>query len=210
MLPSLPLQSWSAPRGFGGVERAGSVLWIGETPGPLPALRELLGDRVVDAPFRVVGTMPAPPGRNPWAYTAATPVRWGDALALELPRPVDGLVLAGALAGLSDRAARDVLREAASALPEGRPWLLVEADGGSLWGALRSMRGRRGAGELPRAGHELRRLVEVAGLGIREAFRVSAGPRLRRAAAVLRGGDPDLPWLMLRGERLAGPPGPGR
>lgn len=194
----------------------GPVLWLGPSgrAGWLEGLRTALGDRVWAPAMSVVSVPRLEVDRNPWAFRPDDhpPLRWGDpaadvrTLADVAGRPdhLGGVVLDGALDGLGAQAARALLSQVAELLPSGAGWLLVERNGRFLPEVVRNVRrpdSERGEGRSTvRTAEEIRRLVEVAGLGIVDAWGVPPeGRRGRLAVAVA--GDVGAAWVMLRGRR---------
>lgn len=213
--PTLELPAWAGPPpGLDLLLPDGSVVWLGEGARDrwLEPLRRALGPRVW-APAMSTVSVPRPADeRNPWVFPpdAFPPLRWGeierDVRSLgELPdRPavVAGVVIDGALAGLGSQEARTLLQQAAALLPTDAPWLLVERNGAHAPEVLRNLLrpdDARGEGRgTVRSAPELRRLVEVEGFGITEAWSL---PQPGRRARLLAAAGSSA-WLVLRGRRV--------
>ncbi len=208
-LPRLHLDPW--PGGDPSVEifvGDAPVLWLGgdgadEAEAWLaPLRRELEGERrLFAAAPRFLATPTEPPG-NPWAWRPheASPLRWDDEGCDRLedlpgrPERFGGLVLAGALTLRDDFSVRALLIQIAPLLAEDAPFLAVERNGRYVGAVMRSFR----AETTVRSVEELRRLLEVSGLGLEGAFGVPGSGRglLRRASA-----DAGARWLAIRGRR---------
>jgi len=225
--PALPLSSWRGPppdAGYFGNE--GVVLWLG--PGPesspwLGALKQALraADRLWEPACSIVAVSDPLPGRSPWAWRPdrELPTRWSgeerepSAGTLEhrlkdlpgCPESLAGVVLDGMLEPLGSQAARVVCEQTAAVLAEDCPYLLLEPNGGSLRQVLGGFRRDGGpVGARPgnaRTAEELRRLLELAGLGIsRVCVLPSRGLMGRVGSKVLRRAA--SPWLIVEGRRI--------
>ena len=213
-LPRLSLQPWgSSPPAADAFEGAAPVLWLsGDEPSEADAWLEGLrggleaAGRLWLARPRFVPTPEQPPG-NPWAWRPheASPVRWDAAGCDRLedlpgrPDRFDGLVLASALTARDDFSARALLIQITPLLAADAPFLAVERNGRSLGAVVRSF---RGDGPTVRSVEELRRLLEVSGLGLEGAFAVpdrggSVGRRLARRVS----SDNGARWVAIRGRR---------
>jgi len=216
-LPRLHLEPWTgAPPSARELPGTGAVLWLGRTDHPFTAgLFAELGDRAWSPRLRPVAVAGPPPGRNPWAHRQdrQQPLRWGPGDGLE-GAPVldagdrgglDGLVLVGICAGLTDQQLRALLRQITPLLRSEAPWLLVEPNGRSLKRIARSLRtpdAERGEGNTTvRSVEELRRLLETNGLGLEGAWAAPGSRRQRLARAVL-GADVTADQLVVRGRRI--------
>jgi len=187
------------------------VLWLAgddaeEAHGWLAGLRAELAaaERLFLASPRFLPTPKEPPG-NPWAWRPhdASPLRWDDAGCERLeelpgrPERFGGLVLAGALTARDDFSVRALLIQIAPVLAEDAPFLAVERNGRYVGAVVRSL---RGTGTV-RSVEELRRLLEVSGLGLEGAFALpgdggAARGLLRRASS-----DAGARWMAIRGRR---------
>jgi len=212
----LPLSSWAGPcpaDSYFSVE--GSVLWLTKSDGPtwLSPLRDGLGAAGrLWAPAVTAQPVPGPASRsNPWAFRPDdyAPLRWGvpeedirDISQLpRQPQAVAGLVVDGLLGGLSSQPARTLLKQVALLLPRDAPWLLFDRNGGSAVEIARNFRRsdeERGEGKsTARSAQELRRLLEVAGLGVTAAWGVATRPG-RRFRSLVPGGAA-WPFLFIEG-----------
>ena len=224
----LPLRAWKGPApDTSHFSSSGAVLWLsGAFPSPwLELLRAELDDqgRLWAPAFRQQDIPKASGAKNPWSFKPDdySPLRWlegdsADSRTLPVrglreletrPASLAGLVLDSVLSGLGAQATRVMLKQAAELLSPGAEWLLVDANGGSLGESLRQLqRGpeRRGEGrETVRSAQELRRLLEVSGLGISSAAGLAQGraARLRKYAPAGVG----FSQLVLSGRRVGAP-----
>ena len=224
----LPLRAWKGPApDTSHFSSSGAVLWLsGGGPSPwLQCLREALDDegRLWAPAFRQQDIPKASGAKNPWTFKPDdySPLRWLEGNAAETgplsvrelselgtrPASLSGLVLDSVLSGLGAQATRVMLAQATELLPPGAEWLLVDANGGSLGETLRQLqRGpeRRGEGrETVRSAQELRRLLEVSGLGISMAAGLAQG----RAAGLRKFAPAGVGFsqLVLSGRRVGAP-----
>jgi len=153
---------------------------------------------------------------NPWSHRPDdyAPLRWGlpeeDIRELagvaDRPSSLAGVVVDGLLDGLGSQETRTLLGQVAGVLGADRPWLLCERNGASVREVVRNLRrsdAERGEGrETVRTSQELRRFLEVAGLGVSGAWGVSSerGRSLRRLVP----GGGGWPLLVLEGRRVGG------
>jgi len=208
-LPRLKLEPWtSRPPGPDSLRTDASVLWLGGGPWLRP-LRDELGPRAW-APELSLVPVPGPGVRDAFTFKpdAHPPLRWGRAEAdvrtlariQGRPEALGAVVFDEIFAGLGQQGARTLLTQVAEVVPEGAVWLLVERNGRYLpevWRHLRrSDADRRESSGMVRSAEELRRLLEVAGCGIEQAFGIPGG-RLR-ARLPSEGGHARL---LLRGRR---------
>jgi len=212
--PTLPLPPWSGGPPDVGSLGPGVVLWLGPggRDGWLGGLEAALAGRLWSPTLSTVSVPRASADPNPWLFRpdAHPPLRWGDPLddvrsldaVPDRPAEVGAVVFAAALAGLGGAEARVLLAQVAEVLPAEAPWLLLERNGAHAPEVVRNLlrdRDERGEGKATlRSGPELRRLLEVAGFGITEAWSL-AGPG-RRARVLAAAGT--AAWLVLRGRRI--------
>lgn len=206
MTARLPLAGAVAPwtAAFAG---AAPVLWLGM--GAPPGWDGGLGRRLAEEQRRWSPTMQAVPVpgpssvANPWAFRAdrQAALRWGE-LAADLrtldelggPPVLGGLVLEDVLSRLGSAGRRALLTQAAARMPPGTPFAVVERNGRSARHVARRLRG--GEAEPALAAEELRRPLEVVGLGIEQAGALPSG-RLR----ALLGPDLGARWWLITGRR---------
>ncbi|MCP4870308.1 MAG: hypothetical protein GY898_16515 [Proteobacteria bacterium] len=208
-LPRLKLKRWT-----GGPPEAKSlgpdepVLWLGGGDFLRP-LRTTLGERAWSPELTAV-TVPGPTPRSTFTFNpdAHPPLRWGrveaDVRTLVRvsgkPDALGAVVFDEVFGGLGQQAARTLLSQVAEVVLEGGRWLLLEPNGRYLPEVIRHLRRddsqRSEARGTVRSGEELRRLLEVAGFGIEEAWGIPGG-RLR-ARLPSEGGHA---WILLRGRR---------
>ena len=211
-LPRLALAPWPGPApAADSFLSDGPVLWL-VGAGAAPAedwladlRRELdLAGRLWTAAPRFVASDFQPPG-NPWAWRPheQSPIRWDAAGCDRLehlpgrPRRFGGFVSAGALTSLDDHALRALLIQVAPLLETEGPFVAVERNGRYLGAVVRALRGE---GQV-RSAEELRRLLEVGGLGLEGVYGV---PETAGAArGLLRRASPDSGsrWMAIRGRR---------
>ncbi|HCP48498.1 MAG TPA: hypothetical protein DIU15_20845 [Deltaproteobacteria bacterium] len=224
--PELPLAVWCGPCPeadyFGGT---GPVLWLSSGPGAswLSPLKESLQEqrRLWQPKCSIVAVSDPLPGRSPWAWRPdqELPTRWSgddseaarEGLEHRLgdvrgcPTRLVGAVLDGVLESLGSHAARVVCEQAAEVLPEDCPYLLLEPNGGSLrqiLGGYRSRAGSVGARQgNVRTATELRRTLELAGLGISAVSLLPSEGRLGRIGQRLVGSAAS-PQLVVQGRRI--------
>jgi len=189
------------------------VLWLGPTTGWAAPLAAALGDRRLTLTATAVATPGPEPGRNPWAHRPDrhAALRWGaladDRRTLDevpdLPAQFAGLVFVDVLGALPSASLRALLSQSAARLPAGAPWLVVDRNGRYLRAVLANLRadeaGRGEARGTWRTAEELRRFLEVEGLGIESAEALASG-RGRLAGRVLGAGS-TAARLVLRGRK---------
>ena len=214
----LRIEPWRGPPPDAARFAEGPVLHLGgggndDWLAPLRADLEAAGRLFSPALSTLAGPGPDP-DRNPWAFRPDdfAPLRWGDPAedVRELgalsgsPETLHGVVVDSVLQGLAAQPARMLLKQVGERLVCGAPWILLERNGASLPEVARSLRrspGERGEGRSTlRSASELRRLVEVVGLGIEAVHGLGppgiAGRVLRRAGAGAA-----APWLLFVGRR---------
>ncbi len=215
---TLPLWSGAAP-GLDGFPGDDPVLWVGAgaRAGWLDGLRgELQRAGRLFAPALTDVQVPrARLDTRPWAFRPDdhASLRWGDpgADVREIsrvpgcPEAFGGLVLEDFLGSLASHPARALMSQAVERLAPGSPWLLVDRNGRYLPQVVRSLRqpdSERGEGKGTwRTAEELRRLVEVVGLGITGSFSLSEVGKRGRLARLALGGTGGAAWLVLVGRR---------
>lgn len=222
----LSLASWQGPAPGEGVFPGGDpVLWLAQGSGaswlaPLKAGLEAAG-RLWEPQVRMVAVSDPLPGRSPWAWRPdrELPTRWSEGDPVDQdgllehrladlsgrPATLAGAVLDRVLGPLGSQPARVLCEQTAEVLVEDRPYLLLEANGASMGHVLRGLRGgkrKQGSGPgLVRTVGELRRILELAGLGISRASVLPAsGLGGRLAAGAL--GSAASPWLVVEGRKI--------
>jgi len=215
---TLPLWSGAAPNleAFPG---DGPVLWVGSgaCSGWLDGLRGELDQagRLFAPALTAVQVPRARLDSRPWAFRPDdhASLRWGDPAAdvREIarvpgcPESFGGLVLEHSLGSLASHPARALMSQAAERLAPDSPWLLVDRNGRYLPQVVRSLRqpeSERGEGRGTwRTAEELRRLVEVVGLGITGSFSLPEVGKRGRLARLALGGTGGAAWLALLGRR---------
>jgi hypothetical protein len=218
----LPLSPWSGPCPSASYFFAeGAVLWLGNSRGQTwlsPLREELEVAGRLWAPTVTTQPVPRPgSGSNPWAFRPDdyAPLRWGvpdedtrDVAELPgRPRALSGLVVDGLLGGLGSQPARTLLGQVAGLLASDAPWLLFDRNGGSATEIVRNFRrseDERGEGRsTARNAQELRRLLEVAGLGVTAAWGVAPRPGRRLRGLVPAGAA--WPFLFIEGRGVRAP-----
>lgn len=208
-LPRLKLKRWtSGPPGPDSLRTDDDVLWLGGGAFLRP-LRDALGSRAW-APELSVVKVPGPTTRDAFTFKpdAHPPLRWGRVQAdvrslarvADKPPTLGAVVFDTIFAGLGQQGARTLLTQVAEVVPEGGCWLLLERNGRYLPEIVRHFRRddaeRSEAAGTVRSGEELRRLLEVAGFGIEDAWGIPGG-RLRARLP----SDGGHAWVLLRGRR---------
>jgi hypothetical protein len=216
---SLPLRPWVGAKPSGEYfSTEAPVLWLGgaNVPNWLQDLqRELTQAGRLWCPALSTHRVPGAGSQgNPWAFRPDdyAPLRWGppeedirDLMDVrDRPESISGLVLDGLLDGLGGQETRTLLTQAAALMGSGTPWLLLARNGGSVGEVAKNLRRAdtdRGEGkETVRSAQEIRRFVEVAGLGVSAAWGLSSGRR-RSLRRLLPGGS-GWPLLLLEGRRV--------
>ena len=112
------------------------------------------------------------------------------------------------MATLNEQEARNALRQASDRLPSDAPFVLVERNGSYLPHVLRSLQSGHGkqkeGGGLWRSAQELRRHLELSGLGLEEVRGLAQGARLGPLGGMVarRLPGPGAPWLVVVGRKV--------
>jgi hypothetical protein len=190
------------------------VIWIkgddsDAAEGWLAGLRGSLqsAGRLWVAEPRFIAAPTEPPG-NPWAWRPhdQSPLRWDAAGCERLdelpgrPERFGGLVLAGALTPRNDFTVRALLIQIVPLLEEDAPFIAVERNGRYAGAVVRSLRGTDGP--TVRSVEELRRLLEVSGLGLEAVFAMpERGGGVARRLVRRASSEAGARWMVVCGRR---------